>query len=290
MPDFANPQQLIRHLIFHVLSPPESHAWGLVWRGRFDCLSAEPAAEKTCFRLRNLSGLTDANLETDRPDERSGLALPVAATSDLASLFQELMHTYQEEIERVQIRSQRLRWMTYRGGEAIHFDPYGIVLICFHRESKPVALTAFIPGATSADGVLRSREAPNDTHARVGGRSGMRRRGGPDQGDIRQRMNERRSADWNADQKIFYLVFRPALQFIRRRQPGAPVPGVSGDVGIPLGARNEPRRRGRVEMAEVKAALPPMSQLNYEGWRTYLVAAEGESTRNSSSPAREEMQ
>jgi len=290
MPEFATPQQLIRHLNFHVLSPPESHAWGLIWRGRFSCLAADPTAEKTCFRLRNMSDRAIGNADEGRSDVTVDTPTADGEKLDSESLWKELLHAYHTETERVQVRSERLGWRTSRDGGSVHFDPYGIVLICFERDGKPIALTAYVAGATSIGGVLRSHEAPDDAHTRAGGRSRMRRHTGPDQGDVRDRMEARRVTTWNEDQKIYFLVFRPAVQFIRGRQPGSPVPGVSEDSGVPIGAGNSWGRRKRVEMADVKAALPRMSQLDYDGWRKYLADAECESTSNSPSRVQEKVQ
>jgi len=277
MPDFSTRRHFVEHLNAHVLSPSESYAWGLIWQERFACLNPDDVGDNECFRLRNLSGQmeSDARFVGDAPGMPLSQPNDDSKVSDREVLWLRLASEYRNEIVRAIARSQRLQWHTSRDGAGVYFDPCGIIVICYKLASKPTVSTAYIAGFSSSEVVSCSSELPGDVHARVGSGSRMRRHTGENQGGLRERLQSRRATNWNAAQKIYYLVFRPALRFIRGRQPTAAAPAAYGS-NVRGNTRNESTDKRRVDMAEVKAALPRRSRLEYDDWRNYLIEAEGE--------------
>jgi len=68
------------------------------------------------------------------------------------------------------------------------------------------------------------------------------------------RRHDERRAKWNTDQRIFYEVFRPAVQHIRDSYWDSNA------------SQARARRLGRHEYALLKEKLPPNSELGFDEW------------------------
>lgn len=231
MVTFLKSSELAKHLAFHVLTPDESHAWGIVWSGQFACLADSEEASQVCYRLRK-------GLERLEAWEQSP-ATPLA-------------ERYLKSITDVFRHSAALGWQVMPSGCLLAMDTNGIIGVFDIRSRKPTVITAFIPGFGSVAGTVRAQTTQN-FYARVIPRSAMRREsrteygGGSEHDGVWRRMARKRAATWSPEQRIFYLVFRPVFQFIRRFQPGRDA--VSSDLVF------------------IKTVLPPMSQLSWDSWQ-----------------------
>lgn len=285
---FETFDKLRRHLNDHVLTPPESHAWGVVWRGQFDCLKDTVAASDECYRLREVGwkaiepGLTR---DTAESQATTGQGSPATPAGDAA--WFRLSVAYQDEIRKSLGRSQRLNWSKSRGEYSIHFDTCGIVLVCRWQGSKGSIKTAFIPGFSTRAATVRSKREWENPHSRVSpsslmrgdASSGTRARSQDNHLTIRERLAQQHAAKWDAEERLFYLVFRPAVQAVRSRQ----APGIESfargsadtDAGEALGFSSGVDMR--LTIGDLKAVLPKQSELKMESWKRLMAEAEGHS-------------
>jgi len=284
---FETFDRLRRHLNDHVLTPPESHAWGLVWSGRFDCLEDTDAAADQCYRLRE-SGCTasDHGLSKDAAGYQPPVGQERRATPERVPTWIGLSLAYQEEIRKSLGRSQRLSWSKSRGENSIHFDTCGIVLVCRWRGPKGTVKTAYIPGFSTRGATLRSKRERENPHARVSSTSAMRGdalsgtqgRSRENNLTVRERLAQRHAAKWDADDKLFYLVFRPAVQAVRSRQTTGIESFAEGDVGTDVGEFSSDIT-ARLSIGDLKALLPKQSELKVDSWKRFKAEAEGNSAR-----------
>lgn len=238
---FSNTDSLKKHLNDHVLTPSESYSWGIVWKGEIQFLEESDNGDNTCYRMR-------VELFDDMAGEHS-LALS------------DLMNRYLTTANDLFTQSQRLGWRVQALRVAACINSSGVVGVFETGASTTIVKTVFIPGFGTADGTLQSQKADSSPHDRVSA-SGFNSRGsamrGADsrgrqsdhrdsrRGGIQHRMRNRRAAAWNSDQRVYYLVFRPAIQFLRRLQLGSNA--CSRDVAL------------------LKSVLPMMSQLKINKW------------------------
>lgn len=222
------------HLLWHVLTPQESHAWHEVWSRSFDELEESEPSLNSCYRLR------------DELANHSGLESPELPLARLLDAYCKAIVSQRSEAE-------ALGWWTDSGGVRATLDTNGIFCIWNTGSAEQYVSTAFLPGFGSAEATVASRETPSDPHARVVGKSWMRGERNGERGSrvesstlgIKDRLKQRRACAWTDSERLYYLVFRVVVQFIRRLQ-GEHCSGIG--------------------LASLKQVLPPMSRLKYESW------------------------
>ncbi len=310
MSTFKTAKKLQQHLINHVLSPPESLGWGLVWRGRFPCLADDPTAIDHCYRLRKLG-----QEPPGRPVPNDEIDSEIKPNPD-AELYRKLSAAYEAETSKSHQRSQRLGWMTERAGVSVHFDPYGIALVMRWKEGRGYVKTAYLPGFGAREQIARSQLDPENVHGRV--RSGMRARGATSSGsaaetkrphwqdsgqprksqanenqDIWQRLDHRWATAWDDDQKLYHLVFRPSVQVIRRYQPMDYSTIWKLARRKPRKSEGEPRGAVRREIHKlavgaIKSLLPKQSELKFDSWKRLKMLSEQKASSNIRQECHEE--
>ena len=141
----------------------------------------------------------------------------------------------------------RLGWKNWRGGVTIALGTEGILMVIANTLK-----TAFLPGQGDPEAVVSAAESggprsDSPTPRTRGMRSG---RGGVPGWTREDRDRWHRQSDWSESQRLYYGVFRPAVQLIRSQyHRGLDVPGRRlSDYGL------------------LKAVLPPMSRLKYHDW------------------------
>ena len=227
MISFETSEKLLTHVLNHVLTPEEAHAWYYVWEELDERLAPTPAGAEFCFDLRR-------QLPTD------------------AQLQQSLTNRYLDTIAHQVQESVQMAWTAESRWQQVGLGLAGVYYVLVrHKDRAETIVTAYIPGFGSAAGTTQSQAEPDNPHARARGVSWMR--GERDEGQrkdtdrsIAMRLRERRAQDWNASQRLYYLVFRPAIQFVRGWQDW--------------------KRPHRLNMSSLGASLPSMSHLKYEDW------------------------
>lgn len=239
-PRFGNTKSALQHLTHHVLTPPESHAWHLIWEDRFASLGDEPAALKWCAMQREaLASIFQNNAAAE------GIATP----EPLAPLLQSYLQTIQTQVK----NAARLGWTVKLRDQSAGFDTHGIFSATVDVSGSTIIKTAYLPGFGSSEATRQSQAIPSDPHARSRIASKMRgrdreQRTGARRPGITSRLAERRSGKWSSEEKLYYLVFRPAVQSLRRWQPGL-------------------NREVRPNLQDLKSVLPRMSELKLEHWK-----------------------
>jgi hypothetical protein len=220
---FGNWQSACEHLQSHLLTEPECRSWVLV-----------------IPELEEMIDLQD-------PDARRAYHQRAVQTRGIAA--QGLYDVLCRSIQDASREASRLKWFVSEGAVTVALGTTGILMVVM-TELK----TAFLPGQGDPESVRKQQEQggprPDDTATRG---PGMRpgRRGSRDEPGRQQRSQQARSEDWTDSQRLFYAVFRPAVQFIRARYR------------YELDARGQARRG---DYGLLKDVLPPMSQLKYDHW------------------------
>jgi len=227
MISFETPEKLLQHITLHVLTPEEAHAWYFIWRETDPRLAPTPEGVNSCFQIR--SRLHD---DDDLRD------------SFTAQYLMSISEQIQESVE--------LEWTAETYWFQVGFSLSGVFYVLAKASDRSEKLvTAYVPGFGTAAGTKQSREKPADPHARIRCTSWMRDRRETGRADrvehsIAKRLTDRRVNKWNADQRLYFLVFRPAMQFLRGWQDW--------------------RRPDRLDMSSLQSRLPLMSQLKLESW------------------------
>ena len=237
MQPFVNEKTAIQHLIYHVLTPLECHAWHEVLSRQFEVLDESTESLDACFQMR---AKLSEHPETALSEE------PIAV----------VIQAYFTEIDRQRSESEILGWHATIDNVRVALDTSGVVSIRRLQSSMDGVQSAFLPGYGTVQGTVASQITPTDPHARITKRSWMRgddraRKKDPGQNDIKCRMEQRQS--WSNSQRIYYLVFRSVLKTIRSWQG---------------------EHKSGVGLESLKQVLPSMSQLKYEQWR-YLRTTAG---------------
>jgi hypothetical protein len=227
MINFDTTEKLNQHLINHVLTPEEAHAWYYIWQEDDSRLAPTPAGVDNCFQLRD----------------------SLHRNQELAdSLTSRYLNSIAEQIK----ESLALQWTAQSNRRQVGFGLAGVFYVLAKDANQKYTLrTAFVPGFGTSDGTASSQQKPDNPHARNRAASwmrGERENQHPRQGrySICQRSSEGRASQWNADQRLFFLVFRPAMQFLR--------------------GWNDWKQAKRLGMSDLKSKLPPMSRLKFDSW------------------------
>lgn len=232
MPEFPDNYAAIKHFLHHVLTPVESHAWYEVFARSEPFLDESPESLDVCFQLRS-----DCAIQTDA----------AKLSFDARNAFEK----YIRSIESSFAQSNAIGWLFVAGNWHVCIDTNGVFCILENTSDKVSVRTSFLPGFGSAVAVKESVASGANPHARDTKKSWMRGNdtspyGRNRQSSIQQRISKRHAANWSTQQRIYHLVFRPVMQFIRGYQPG--------------------EKTYSVGFVQLKSVLPHMSQLKYENW------------------------
>jgi hypothetical protein len=219
VPLFASWEQAVAHLGDHVLTVPECRGWALVL-GDPDCLP--PGVDAAA---------------------RQALAERALATAGLA--VQELFDLYAGAVRSASRDAALLGWHASEGAVTAGLGTAGLLLLI----DGGVARTAFLPGQGDPEVV---RQAAQRGPAALPRERGMRPARGPGRHPREEWRYLRRQQSWSADEQLYHLVFRPAVQFVRSRYHHY---------------RDASGRLLRCDYALLKPVLPAMSELTLDGWR-----------------------
>lgn len=232
MPQFPDNYSAIKHFIHHVLTPVESHAWYEVFAQSEPFLDNSSESLDVCFQLRS-----ECSIQTNAA--KLGV--------DARNAFEK----YIRSIESSYTQAAAIGWQFTAENRHVCLDTNGVYCVCETTSNRTLVTTAFIPGFGSAVAVKESATSPANPHARVTDKSWMRGDDSsptarPRQSSIHERTSKRHAANWSTQQRIYHLVFRPVMQFIRGYQLG--------------------EKKYSVGIAQLKSVLPAMSQLKYDNW------------------------
>jgi len=232
MPQFSDNYSAIKHFIRHVLTPVESHAWHEVFAQSQPFLDESSESLDICFQLRS-----ECSIQTN--------------VAKLSIHARHAFEKYVRSIESSYTQSKAIGWQFVAGNWHVCIDTNGVFCVLENTSDRMSVTTSFIPGFGSAVAVKESAASAANPHARVTNKSWMRGddtspNGRPRQSSIQERTSNRHAANWSTQQRIYHLVFRPVMQFIRGYQPG--------------------EKKYSVGIEHLKSVLPAMSQLKYENW------------------------
>lgn len=216
-PFFHSTQAALHHLRDHVLTAPECEGWMVV---------SPPI-----------------NAHLDLTDGRQRAAYVQAAEQSGGPSAQPVFDLYRQAAADACRDAATLNWHATLGRDTVALGTSGVFVLL----EDGCVQTAYLPGQGSAEAVQTSRTGLPGVLPRDRGL--MRRR--PDRADRERRAQDQREGQWSDQERLYYRVYRPAVQFIRRRY--------HSNVGLD----------GRVRQAEglLKAVLPTMSQLSLDDWR-----------------------
>jgi hypothetical protein len=216
---FADLERALRHLGDHMLAAPECAAWCLVLPDLADHIDPE-----------------DAN-------SREAYFRQARATRGVSA--QPVFDLYRAASARAAGEAFLLNWHATDGRTTVALGTAGVLVLI----DGPSVTTVYLPGQGNPAAVRASREAEPDRLGRE--RRLMRRSDRRPAGE--RRRQARREARRSAEEGLYYGVFRPAVQFLRRRyHQSYTLDGVR-----------------RYDDALLKGVLPPMSRLGLAGWQGY---------------------
>lgn len=221
---FSDWRKACEHLRDHLLTAPECEAWVLVIPEYRQIL--DPADEEKRWRFFQES---------------------LASQGTSAQAIYDL---YSAAVNKDAADSVLLGWWRSCGDATVAVGSSGILFVL-----EDVVKTAFLPGQSEPEIVRKAKIAGNQTGLvrDRGMRSGRPGRFASDESEKEQREREKREAQWADGERLYYRVFKPAIQFIRKchhRQ------------------RDMNGRLVRRDYALLKDALPPQSQLKFQHWKT----------------------
>jgi hypothetical protein len=219
---FSDWRKACEHLRDHVLTAPESEAWAVVMSGYGQVI--DPADEEERWRY---------------------LREAVASRGVTA---QPLYDLYGAAVVRDAEDSVRLGWWRSDGGVTVAVGSSGILMVV-----EGVLRTAFLPGQGGPEQTRlgKLQGAQTALPRQRGMRSGRAGRFARDEAGKDLREREAREAHWTEAERLYYRIFRPAVQFIRKchhRQ------------------RDMTGRLVRRDYALLKDSLPPRSRLKFQDW------------------------
>ncbi len=222
---FKNWEKACQHLEDHVLSSPECEAWRLVTP-----------------EIENLMALDDEKL-------RLRLVRDARQTAGVAA--QALYDCYARAVDADCLDARAVGWHATRDDVTVAVGTSGVHVIVEGR----AVVTAYLPGQGSAEATAASQRIPFSSarlarHRPMGG--GILAGPHDQQHPKEQHLAERRYAGWTREQKLFYRVFRRALQFVMN------LPDTSYDL---LG-----RRFKKHDSALLKVVLPKRRRMKFEDW------------------------
>jgi len=226
---FASEAHALLKLRDHVLTAPEVYAWRLI-SPRLEAHVPADADERFAFW---------ESIRRDRPGNAG----------------QSLCEAWRDELQRCATKSEELGWHVAERQTRCWLGPNGVLVLAFGSEIT----TSYIPGAGSSEAVVAARDSGASDARTVHSVAGLPResraaslvdaRYPPSTHDRRTRFARRRlqrSYDgWSRDERIYHMVFVPAVQAIRAAHFS---PGLN-------------------EWARLKERLPPMSKLQWNDWR-----------------------
>lgn len=214
---FVNEQKALEHLQNHLLTSPENEAWALVLADLGQAEIAETLKDsEACFRLIRLAGEAGA-----------------AAVS-------EYLEAYRKAVNQGCVEARKLGWWAQDRWVAVAIGTTAV----FALFENSVLRTAYIPAQA-----VKNRKREPGTVTPLPPAHKMRK---PREKE-RDRKAAEREAQWTALERIYYKLFRPAVQFIRSRyHTWVSLNGQKWD-----------------DIALLKDRLPRMSQLSYAKWYEY---------------------
>jgi hypothetical protein len=210
---FADWRRAVEHLIDHVLTSPECEGWAIV---------APPIGQ-----------------HVDLADGLARTRQALRARESKGVEVQALFDLYQREASEAARQAHVLGWHAQQEDCFVALGVSGVFVLV----DGDVVITTYLPGQGDAEAVSR----PDDSRHLRRERHPMRRAAPPDED------RRRREAAWSEEERLFYRVFRPAVQFIRSQHHRAR--GLDG-------------RLRKADAALLKDCLPRMSELGLDGWRT----------------------
>ena len=232
---FRNLDRALIHIRDHLLSEPECDGWALI----------------------------DAKLEKEIPGvSKQRWSLYKSAVASDGTKVQSLYNEFASSIARATADSKRLGWCIQQGTVTAGLSKHGVLVLLDYvdpRSSTPeIVRTAFLPGQGSSESTRASRDRPSSDTGLGRERAGRKMRSGARKKWARKgrevRQHEARRTKWSVDERIFFDIFRPALQAIHRSRWDSSA----------TGARQQQRERH--EYALLKPKLPRTSNLEFNDW------------------------
>lgn len=218
------------HVRDHVLTAPECFAWAII----------NP----------NYAKLVDVDDADARYD--------YAAQSDAShgAMAQGLYAIYSAAIKENAEDARILGWFKERG------DPRGAVTVAFGTDgvlivmNPKTVITAFVPGQGDPSAVQMCHQSRFSRGLRRERRirSQPTDRANTAVSERERRTRENREQRWSREERLYYRVFRPAVQFIRRCH---------------FGERDFNGQESGRDYGLIKDVLPLRSHLRFEGWKSF---------------------
>ncbi len=222
---FADWQRAVEHLSDHVLTEPECQGWAIV--------------------------LADRTLPLQLDDKDARWRYAQQSHQPRGGQAQSLFDLYTDCIRKATDDAHRLGWHgeNDNGSVMVGLGTNGVLVLI----EESFVVTAFLPGAGEASATREAREQAGMSRSALPRERGMRTRrsGGADR-ELRQQQH--RQQNWSHEEQLYYLVFRPAVQFIRSRYHSS---------------RDLTGRLRCCDYALLKDSLPPLSQLRLQNWQQF---------------------
>jgi hypothetical protein len=216
---FADMERTCSHLGNHLLTAPECAAWSLILPALAEHLDIDDASARDAFYKEALA------------------SRGVSA--------QAVLDLYRQAAECAVSEAYVLSWHASDGRTTVALGTGGVLVII----EGACVVTVYLPGQGSAEAVRQSHQAGPGRLGRERGLMRRRLEGHPRD----RRLREEREAGRSAEQRLYYHVFRPAVQFLRERYHQSY--GLDG--------------MRRFDGALLKGVLPPMSRLRLLDWQGY---------------------
>jgi hypothetical protein len=220
---FQDWQTACAHLRDHLLTAPECDAWALVAPG-----------------YRALLDPADGDVRWRYAEE---------ALSSQGASAQQLYDLYAEAAAADSRDAADLRWSHTEGRVTVAVGTSGVLLLV-----DTLLRTAFLPGQGDPEATRQARGAGPGARGLVrerGMRSGRPGAAGHHEPLRERREQERREERWTDEERLYYRVFRPCVQFIKRCHHRH---------------RDMSGRLVRQDYALLKDCLPPRNRLKFADW------------------------
>lgn len=225
---FAAVERACCHLRDHVLSLPEREAWTLICPALRELLGTDP----------DLGGRLYATVLKDPP------------------LLQNVYDAFADAVRLELADGAEQRWVATaqnparRSTVVLAMGTSGVVIVAENN----IVRTAFLPGQGSPAATEDSRDCGWDSlvmprHRPM--RSGRTDERGHPLHPREERRKERREVRWTDEQRMYFKVFRVAVQFVRR---------------FPNRSYKEDDGKRTGEYGVLKQVLPPTGRLKFEDW------------------------
>jgi len=220
---FADWRSAYRHLRDHLLTAPECFGWQLV----------APQYAQIC----------------DLEDADARWAYAQQAADSECRTAQPLYDLYCAAVSQDTDDALVLGWYHGDSRLMVCLGTSGILTIFNQR----TVITAFLPSQGSGEATRAGQQTkqPGDLPREGGMRAGRVGRRSREAIEHDQQLRQQREAAWSATQRLYYRVFKPAVQFVKRCHHQS---------------RDMHGRLIRGDYALLKDVLPHLSQLKYEHW------------------------